>query len=607
MRAMDVFFSAVSLMLPIAVGFGLARKLWPRDAWSVGVQVALSLGLGSGVCSLLLLVWLLMMGRPGRELLVVEAAVAAVLCWRTIAWRRPRWSRAARRPSAFVLWGASLLVAIAVVVSVIRVAKTPYGDWDAWETWNTRARMIYLGGDHWRDAFSPLLADSGSDYPLLVPLSNTGIWLGVGDAATLGPAVLALAFIFSTLLLLGSAVSFFRDMSHGLLAAAVLAATPSLAVVGTMQYADVEVAFFFLSTLVSLKFYDRTDNFRFLVLAGLSAGLAAWTKNEGLIFFAAVFIARLAFARKRAKLWWYCLGASLPLAAVLYHKAFLAAGPNRMMADQRLGSLLPRLGDISRYRVIGIAILHQLVHFGDSFGKWPVSILIALLLWAITLGAKPGVRRSVIPGAIAVLITLAGYLTVYAVSPLNLEFHLLTSLDRLLLQLWPATLLVCFLVVRTQTESSSSVSAWRARLTTAATATLLILGLWASVSNLRAWQREGSWVAMEIDAYERRLSSIRTLLPRHGTIGYVSVFPQSKEPVWTQYLLAPLVLVASSDPELVILDRGVSDSPDERKDGRYSVEEHDGMKLYDFGTGIYLEDRRGMHQEHPQQPAPQSR
>jgi hypothetical protein len=215
-------------------------------------------------------------------------------------------------------------------------------------------------------------------------------------------------------------------------------------------------------------------------------------------------------------------------------------------------------------------------------------------VWAITVGARPGPRRSIMSAAIAVLITLGGYVVVYAISPLNLEFQLLTSFDRLLLQLWPATLLVCFLVVRTQTESSLAVNAWRARLTTAATATLLILALWASVSNLRGWQREGSWVAMEIDAYERRLSSIRTFLPKHGTVGYVSVFPQSKEPVWTQYLLAPLVVVASSEPEFVILDRGVSDSPDERKDGGYSVEEHDGMKLYDFGTGIYLEDRRGM-------------
>jgi hypothetical protein len=44
---------------------------------------------------------------------------------------------------------------------------------------------------------------------------------------------------------------------------------------------------------------------------------------------------------------------------------------------------------------------------------------------------------------------LAGFFFVYIVSPFNLEWHLDTSLDRLLLQVWPLAVFAYFAVVQT--------------------------------------------------------------------------------------------------------------------------------------------------------------
>ena len=48
------------------------------------------------------------------------------------------------------------------------------------------------------------------------------------------------------------------------------------------------------------------------------------------------------------------------------------------------------------------------------------------------------------------------YLAVYVLTPLDLEWHLDTSMRRLQLQLWPALLLLVFVLVRTPAEATAA-------------------------------------------------------------------------------------------------------------------------------------------------------
>ena len=65
--------------------------------------------------------------------------------------------------------------------------------------------------------------------------------------------------------------------------------------VGSYRYPSVPLGFFFLSTLAVLAVQDRLPETegRLSVLAGLLAGAAAWTKNEGTLFVAVLVLARL--------------------------------------------------------------------------------------------------------------------------------------------------------------------------------------------------------------------------------------------------------------------------------------------------------------------------
>jgi hypothetical protein len=646
--------SVISLFIPLGLGFAIVIALWPRQILRArALQLALSLGIGCGACSALVLAWLVVVGRPGRAILPVEIAAAVLAGWVALSRHGPSGARRKSRtlgeqcvlgiadlrtrgrprraaptdPSQFepdttrrlvlektalgtggansdgvangrvsrpLLWTAAVVMALAALCVGVRVLTATHGDWDAWASWNMKARMIYLGGDHWRDVFSGLLPDAVPEYPLLLPLSVAGLWLTVGSPAAIAPALLAAAFACATVLTLASGLSLPRSKSQGLLAGAVLAATPYFVIQGSSQYADVPMGFFFVATLVLLALYDREPDFRLLVLAGLTSGFAAWTKNEGLVFLVAVAAARLIFTRRRRSLLWYLAGTAPPMIMVVYLKWFLASASNQMVAGQGLHSTLDRVADLSRYRVIGSAFVDQFARVGD----WPISILLLLLFYAVVQGFRTKAERGQgIRSLYAILILmLAAYFSFYLVTPFDLLFHLQVSLNRLMIQLWPSALFVYFLTVRRpeETQLAAGFKTWRKRLMLWSPALILLAGTWASgVTFLALWKTRGLPYETGMTAYERKLSSTKSLMPDRGVVGYTTDNGPLREFFWTQYFLAPLIVVRSAEPQLVVLNRHSPDAVDP-PDQNYAVEEHNGMKLYDFGTGIYLEDRRAI-------------
>jgi hypothetical protein len=70
---------------------------------------------------------------------------------------------------------------------------------------------------------------------------------------------------------------------------------------GASQYADIPLSFFFLATVALVHFYRQRSvqipdgrPICLLVLAGVAAGFAAWTKNEGLLFLVALLVSQIA-------------------------------------------------------------------------------------------------------------------------------------------------------------------------------------------------------------------------------------------------------------------------------------------------------------------------
>jgi hypothetical protein len=483
-------------------GFALVSLGWPRRRWLASghlandllVRASLSIGFGLGIFSVtsyVSLIW------HFSHLLLVDAFVFAVLvaarvvelriapvesevglrgtgsggnneCW-------PVWLRRALTATFFAV------LIIALYAEVNRTRAFPHGDgWDAFTIWNLHARFLFLGGEHWRDGFSALVGGSHPDYPLLLPAAIAQFWTFLGHDDPRVPAMIGIAFAFATAGVLFAGLVTLRGRVQAMVAAIALLSTPFFIEQGADQYADIPLSFFLLATVVLLCFSDHqsgdeqrheegskkvalSSSQRLLILAGLVAGFAAWTKNEGLLFLLAVALSRvviLARMRRRAHddpkddksknalAFWgtaapLLLGLLPGLVLVLYYKHSIGIAGD-LFSDP--ANALPKLLDPARYWAIFAGYVKGLVRFGHWL--WMPGTVVLAALFVMCDRDRDQTRQSGFRTSVLALgLTFIGYFAVFLITPYDIHWHLRFSLVRLFLQLWPSALFLSFLAL----------------------------------------------------------------------------------------------------------------------------------------------------------------
>jgi hypothetical protein len=208
---------------------------------------------------------------------------------------------------------------------------------------------------------------------------------------------------------------------------------------GAKQIADVPLAFFILATGILIFLYALKLQTGLLVLAGLSAGLAAWTKNEGLFFmFASLIGLGVAYRNEWKQTFpWYLLGLAAPMAILVYFKIALAP-PGDLFVD--VPSQLGQITELNRHQ----EILKQLGLDLMSLLNWML-----LAVYALVLGLDRSRLR--LPAFLAclmiILLQLVGYYWILLISPHPVLWHL-SALYRLLLQIGPLIGFLYFSVVK---------------------------------------------------------------------------------------------------------------------------------------------------------------
>jgi hypothetical protein len=459
----------LSALISATTGVLLLSLVWPRTAAGPRpLAVALGAGFGAGLSAVLLFLWLLAFG-PTRGFLLAELGLLAVAAVFVLRRRRTTPTHDATtwdgtRPSPLlILLSAAFVVALgaAAAAFLAMLRQHPHGEWDAWMNWDLRARMIFRGGESWRTAFSPEIPWSHPDYPVLVPSLVVRGWLYAGADTLRGPALVAATFTFGTVVLLVTALAALRRPSQGLLAGLILLGTPFLMVHGTSLYADVPLGFFFLATFVCLALDGRHGNesSRFATLAGVAAGLSMWTKNEGLPFTLAV-VAGLLVAGSREG-WAASLrrlrafGAGLlPLVVLVVGFKLAYAPPNDLLSTLGVDRTIDRLTSLDRYAITLQQYQRRILTFGNNgvlSVVWPVAGCL-LFLGINRLEAGRVWARA---AAMAVALLLAIHFMVFVSMADELLRLLKSSLERLLLQLWPSVLFLCFMLARTIEEVRS--------------------------------------------------------------------------------------------------------------------------------------------------------
>jgi hypothetical protein len=393
-----------------------------------------------------------------RPMFTVEVLLLVILF---VLWLRGKKSS----PAQIELKGRGVPVLVVLLVALLSwmtlasflwVAAGPHGEWDGWAIWNAHARYIIRAGPVWREHIPNAVH---SDYPLLLPLATVRSWRLIEEDVPHVGGVQQVLIGVSGILILAASLWELRADSMAFLASLLLVGTPFYMILGVWQYADMPLSVYILSTLalICIQRLRMPDDLHLLMLAGFTAGCAASTKNEGLLFVVGVMTAQLVgiFRRPAAtikRIAMFSVGLLLPLAATLHFK-FTVAPPNDIVGNRDFGDLVAKVMDPERYVTIADAFLRT----AWTFGRWPIHagipLLAILLVWGIDRGTVRSEAWKV--GAVAVLIVLAGYFATYVITHHALDYHLPTSLDRLLMHVWPSVLFLAGLAVRTSPSIDS--------------------------------------------------------------------------------------------------------------------------------------------------------
>ncbi|MEA2658068.1 MAG: hypothetical protein QOF64_653, partial [Candidatus Binatota bacterium] len=246
-----------------------------------------------------------------------------------------------------------------------------------------------------------------------------------------------------------------------------LLVTPSFLLYSSAQMADIPLSLYILTTVVLLQFAEAWPDVKstMLALAGLSTGFAAWTKNEGLLLVIAVFVSHWislalipAWRGYRKHVLRFSLGLAPILILIVSFKVFLAP-PSDIPLNM---AAVERMTHVERYRQIVSAFVSHFWTFGNAAEAGGTNPGILMMLYLLLYRSR--VRKVSVTSLSLLLLPvlmLCGYFMVYVITPHPLQEHLASSLDRLLLQLWPACIFALAVVPISMSADRSEINVER--------------------------------------------------------------------------------------------------------------------------------------------------
>ncbi len=307
-----------------------------------------------------------------------------------------------------------------------------FGAWDAWWFWNYRAKF-FTQNDLWNQHNMPtygrnLVANrlGHADYSPGLSTAVAFFWKLTSSTNMLYPFLIALVFSISIPLLI------FTELYQKNI---IVASFVSLGLLVTNKFyigftaamlADVWISFFLLASLVCWNNYLETKDKKLLFLTGLMLGGLIWSKNEGL-FLAFAFIAFnvKSFLQKKNLLNLLC-GLGLPLVLLIVFKGFFA--PKGDLFFQGKSGLKDKITSVERYKLIWD-------YFALEINTHHLLAKLTTLYFGIHLVV---LKKWPFRNFYFLLFSLLGYLGIYLISPHNLDWHISTSIDRIVWHLLPA-------------------------------------------------------------------------------------------------------------------------------------------------------------------------
>ena len=459
-----LFLLLGSMILSFILGLLLVQVTWRLStgvfpSWLL--TISLASGVGAGLSSSLFVIQLFFINRSPSNLGWISIELLLLAClftgWIFLLRKSPHLENTSTpRPTINYLLLAAWVLGMCFAILYFSQSSLlqPIGDWDGWTLWNMHAKYLAFGGQNWTKIFTEPLHP---DYPLLTSGFIARLWDIMGSDKSYSPIFTAALFTFGTIGLLMAVLKELRSWNTALLGGLVLCCSSGFIYLGSNQYADVPLSFFLLAMLSLTLLHDLRfpEKNTFFYLIGLCAGFCLWTKNEGWLMLAAFVITRLAFQLITRRLgsstreWGYFIGGLAPILAIaLYYHSI--SPPNDMTASPLKS--LTQLADPNRY----LTVWSMMVQYFLNLGKWKsVSLPLLMTLFAVGMGIRVSFqeRTPLVLLGLTLLVLAAEYFFAYILTPRDLVWHITNSLDRLLLHLFTALLLLTFLLVRVESKN----------------------------------------------------------------------------------------------------------------------------------------------------------
>jgi len=444
----------------------LTSGLRPRP-FALLLELSIGAGLGAGISSCLYFL-MLASGLAGRGSILLAnlffLALAALLYWKTRPADVPPTDEAPptkiSRPSLVFAALVVILCLLPVAIGNLQLtASNPHGLWDAWAIWNLRAKYLAGEGEAWRYALSPLLDKTHPDYPLLLSGFVAQSWrFAGGDFSTSVPIAAGFMFSAAVIAILASVLALQRSLGLAAAALMVLLSDQQFLTHLGGQLSDIPLGFFYLSSIATVLLMESTaePGRAMAALAGTLAALAAWTKDEGIVFalvflvcFAALQFWRGGVTRLRRTVPWSLAGA-LPVLALVGIFKLMVAPPTNPLTSQQAGEAATRVFSANRVWML----IKSLWAFSTERGAGVAQPWLVLALVVAGLGflKSPPLKKVIVFGWVVLGLLFGGYCAAILANPTLLGNPWVAPFDRMFSQLWPSFILVFFMTLRSPDE-----------------------------------------------------------------------------------------------------------------------------------------------------------
>ncbi len=276
---MNIIITLITILFITAVGFAIIRGFNLISNKDKLLSIACSYGLGVGLISMQLYVFSRLNFPWHKELLIYPWLIlVGVILFRSrnrINFKLPLFPKFTNL-QIFLLCGILVACSYTIFEALIR----PVTVWDGWAIWLLKSKIFFLDG-----TIDPeMLNYIKSDYPLIISLLGTFIYIILGRVDDTAVLITSTAFYLALALLFLSAVKKKFGFTYALLFTFLLVTTQNFVRHGgrlEAGLADLALGYYAFACFILLIIYLKTSSGKLLLLLNIFLGITTLIKFEG--------------------------------------------------------------------------------------------------------------------------------------------------------------------------------------------------------------------------------------------------------------------------------------------------------------------------------------